>query len=58
MDEVKKINLNQNLKVKELHSICEKIGLKTYGSKLQLKERIKKKKEGKVSSKNNDKASK
>ena len=43
MNDIKKIDLNQNLTLKEFKDICQKINIPFYGSKKQLIERIKKK---------------
>jgi hypothetical protein len=42
MNEIKKIDLNQNLTLKEFKDICQKINITFYGSKKQLIEKIKK----------------
>ena len=43
MNDIKKIDLNQNLTLKEFKDICQKIYIPFYGSKKQLIERIKNK---------------
>jgi hypothetical protein len=42
MSEIKKIDLNQNLTLKEFKDICQKINITFYGSNKQLIERKKK----------------